>query len=1049
MKTAAGTSATPPVPPGTDTNPIDIDPQAPDLPFPRENDYPMPNPRKSPRVTLEDMAHLFERLLRTQNVQTPPPAPKLSEVTPSVVVRQVPPSEYPQTTTAQSKSFSDLKFSNNVSTNRDTLKCVKILLAECSLLSLVDGSRRKPIYSEDNVFGYTPDSVRKYYLEITLVPKDDLFKYAHDCKRLFSIMYLITSKDLHYLINQALIDRDGIAWYKAIVEHVHGTTNTDIRKAKYALESLKVYDSKTVKENISLLQEAFLNLNNAQPVPLTQDEMTYYLQEKFCLDGRISVQSVMATSKACKVSYNDTIKALVELDPPIVTRHKMAALVGEKEICRNNLAGRCNLGDKCPRSHEVPKGKGPSPAPPGTKTPYPKSDKFKKSDERHPRAKMPFPITVTREHRAAVGPPRGRQTTDNPLGWSKAQMNVLQHAQDTAPQDAWASGNAAYFAAQESPQHRAHFNMLRNSSSSQEFREFREPSLRHFLRIPNHPARKQEDIEIKQHIDEYYRTYPHLASPNVPQPHQNLLVYIHLHSNSDHYPGHAPLQPNFRDEGALFCALGWYVTTTNETLRQFGKARTDVKLGTPQLIDLIYTLGGLYYHADMIKPLAETQHTMFDPTGMEYNHAGNPGCYTSNMTGIPDYVLVFQHLEEAFDDAYVKDLLLLTMYYDFMSYLALTYAQSIRVGLTLLQARTTVVIQLQSLLQLADLADYQDIIRIMVIIAKQMLPAPPPPPLPPVRQPRVSRFSCAVMSAPPDGYVLPSSSDTSENEGEEEEEEMSSDHSVPEYEDDQYSTHSTPQRRSTSAQLDTEYVPRRLTHPARRPPQAPSPMRRASLPERTSPVIKRSPQTIRKKLRSPQIGTRKRKQSSPQQIVSAAFTTDPVSPLQPDKVSRSSTSPQDTAHSENPDEHDETLNLLQVNVGHHTFNSISKENQVTVIDSGASMSGTGDRALLSNIRPTTLTVSSAFGDSAQPTEMGDLHPHMIPTVFIDAMKNTTLLSVSQMCGQKIPLCGIFSPVDCRFFPFHQMLPYLKLVSENCDEVLRGKVENGLYVMESN
>jgi hypothetical protein len=80
---------------------------------------------------------------------------------------------------------------------------------------------------------------------------------------------------------------------------------------------------------------------------------------------------------------------------------------------------------------------------------------------------------------------------------------------------------------------------------------------------------------------------------------------------------------------------------------------------------------------------------------------------------------------------------------------------------------------------------------------------------------------------------------------------------------------------------------------------------------------------------------------------------------------------------------------------------------------------------------------------------GDLHPHMIPTALIDAMKNTTLLSVSQMCGEKIPLCGIFSPVDCRFFPFHQMLPYLKLVSENCDEVLRAKVENGLYVMESN
>jgi hypothetical protein len=169
----------------------------------------------------------------------------------------------------------------------------------------------------------------------------------------------------------------------------------------------------------------------------------------------------------------------------------------------------------------------------------------------------------------------------------------------------------------------------------------------------------------------------------------------------------------------------------------------------------------------------------------------------------------------------------------------------------------------------------------------------------------------------------------------------------------------TPQNRSASGQIDSEYVPCRLTHPARRAAQAPSPMRKASLPARASPVAKRtSPQSIRKKLRSPQTGSRKRKQRSPQQIVSAAFTTDPVSPLQPDKVSRSSTSPQDTAHSKNPDEHDETLNLRQVNVGHHTFNSISKENQVTVIDSGASMSGTEDRALLSNIvQPRSLSVT--------------------------------------------------------------------------------------------
>jgi hypothetical protein len=44
--------------------------------------------------------------------------------------------------------------------------------------------------------------------------------------------------------------------------------------------------------------------------------------------------------------------------------------------------------------------------------------------------------------------------------------------------------------------------------------------------------------------------------------------------------------------------------------------------------------------------------------------------------------------------------------------------------------------------------------------------------------------------------------------------------------------------------------------------------------------------------------------------------------------------------------------------------------------------------------------------------------------------------------------GTFTAVDTRFYPFKQMLPYLKLISEGCDEVLRGKVENGLYIVES-
>ena len=165
---------------------------------------------------MDQIKHLFERLLRDQFSETTPTASKVSELTTTTSVKQVPHFEYTQMITAQSKSFSELRFGNNVSTNRETLKCVKVLLAETGLLPLVDGSRRKPIYTVENQFGYTPDAVTKNGYEITLVPKDDLFKYSHDCKRLFSIMHLITHKDLLYLVNQTLLDKDGVAWYKAM-----------------------------------------------------------------------------------------------------------------------------------------------------------------------------------------------------------------------------------------------------------------------------------------------------------------------------------------------------------------------------------------------------------------------------------------------------------------------------------------------------------------------------------------------------------------------------------------------------------------------------------------------------------------------------------------------------------------------------------------------------------------------------------------------------------------------------------------------------------------
>jgi hypothetical protein len=149
LKNSSSAFATPPVPLGSVPIKTDNEPYPTNPPSTSRSSTPTSNSGSSLIITVVTL--FFERILRGHDAQKPLPIFKPLDITPTVAVKQVPPSEYPQTTTAQSKLFSELKFRDNITTNRDTLKCVKILLAECSLLSFVDGSRNKPIYSYENV----------------------------------------------------------------------------------------------------------------------------------------------------------------------------------------------------------------------------------------------------------------------------------------------------------------------------------------------------------------------------------------------------------------------------------------------------------------------------------------------------------------------------------------------------------------------------------------------------------------------------------------------------------------------------------------------------------------------------------------------------------------------------------------------------------------------------------------------------------------------------------------------------------------------------------
>ena len=141
------------------------------------------------------------------------------------------------------------------------------------------------------------------------------------------------------------------------------------------------------------------------------------------------------------------------------------------------------------------------------------------------------------------------------------------------------------------------------------------------------------------------------------------------------------------------------------------------------------------------------------------------------------------------------------------------------------------------------------------------------------------------------------------------------------------------------------------------------------------------------------------------------------------------------------------LNLLTVNDNDKKFMSLKKGSHKIIIDSGASTCGTGLRNTLRDLKPTSCSVSAAFGESAQPTEMGLLPPFMLKTVVIEQMNDTTLLSVSQACAQGF--VGIFTSKVCKFYNAKDVIPHLQDISQNANPVMSGKVEDGLYLLDSN
>ena len=125
-----------------------------------------------------------------------------------------------------------------------TTRILTILGGE-GLLSMLSGTRSKPIATSTNPTGYTG---RRIIVEASreeaIINADDVFYYLHDSRRLYIAITIAVSESLQSMFPLATSTRNGILFWDLSIQHLFGTTYDDILEASDRLRRWHIHRSK-------------------------------------------------------------------------------------------------------------------------------------------------------------------------------------------------------------------------------------------------------------------------------------------------------------------------------------------------------------------------------------------------------------------------------------------------------------------------------------------------------------------------------------------------------------------------------------------------------------------------------------------------------------------------------------------------------------------------------------------------------------------------------------------------------------------------------------
>ena len=194
-------------------------------------------------------------------VPSTPTSPKISSSpinlssppTSVVIVRDITISEYRSTTSMSCDLLKLHKLIENGGDNKKRKEMILTILGGEDLLSMLNGTRSKPIATSTNPTGYTERRITvDANGEDAILGADDVFYYLHDSRRLYIAITIAVSESIQYMFPAATSTRNEILLWDLAIQHLFGTTYDDILEASDRLRRWHIDPSKNLKYDLHI-----------------------------------------------------------------------------------------------------------------------------------------------------------------------------------------------------------------------------------------------------------------------------------------------------------------------------------------------------------------------------------------------------------------------------------------------------------------------------------------------------------------------------------------------------------------------------------------------------------------------------------------------------------------------------------------------------------------------------------------------------------------------------------------------------------------------------